>query len=219
VARGQVGQGCAIQGSNNGIDGTGHLLFGSVNSNTFSEKMRIDSSGNVAIGFTGTNNYKFYINDGVNRGTSDAQIHINGNGYSGFHYLDGTGYHIQQNSNYRSLILISGTSGGVKLTAGATSWVSNSDESLKENIKPLEDILDKIQDYRCIEYNLIDDETKDKKIGFIAQDWVDDFPAIVDKDNDGLLGMKYTETIPVLLKAIQELKAEIEILKNKCNCK
>jgi hypothetical protein len=27
--------------------------------------------------------------------------------------------------------------------------------------------------------------------------------------------MKYTETIPVLLKAIQELKAEIEILKNK----
>ena len=44
--------GCAIQGSNNGIDGTGHLLFGSVNSNTFSEKMRITSGGNVGIGHT-----------------------------------------------------------------------------------------------------------------------------------------------------------------------
>jgi hypothetical protein len=205
----------------NASNGGSSLTFHTANANNTAptERMRIDSSGNVAIGFTGTNNYKFYINDGVNRGTSDAQIRINGNGYSGFHYLDGTGYHIQQNSNYRSLILISGTSGGVKLTAGATSWVSNSDESLKENIKPLEDILDKIQDYRCIEYNLIDDETKDKKIGFIAQDWEDDFPAIVDKDNDGLLGMKYTETIPVLLKAIQELKAEIDDLKNKCNCK
>ena len=55
----------------------------------------------------------------------------------------------------------------------------------------------------------------DKKIGFIAQDWEDDFAPIVDKDENDLLGMKYTETIPVLLKAIQELKAEIEILKNK----
>lgn len=185
------------------VDGTGSATF------------TINYNGNVAIGFSGTNNHKFYITDGVNRGISDAQIHINGNGYSAFHYLDGTGYHIQQNSDYRSLILISGTSGGVKLTAGATSWVSNSDESLKENIKPLENVLDKIKDYRCIEYNLIDDKTKGKKIGFIAQDWEDDFAPIVDKDENDLLGMKYTETIPVLLKAIQELKAEIELLKNK----
>ena len=56
---------------------------------------------------------------------------------------------------------------------------------------------------------------EDKKIGFIAQDWKDDFPAIINEDEEGLLGMKYTETIPVLLKAIQELKAEIELLKIK----
>ena len=39
---------------------------------------------------------------------------------------------------------------------------------------------------------------------FIAQDWENDFAPIVNKDDEGLLGMKYTETIPVLLKAIQE---------------
>ena len=66
-----------------------------------------------------------------------------------------------------------------------------------------------------IEYNLKSDKNKGKKIGFIAQDWENDFAPIITKDDDGLLGMKYTETIPVLLKAIQELKAEIEILKNK----
>ena len=103
---------------------------------------------------------------------------------------------------------------GVYIAHGATSWTGTSDESLKENIKPLENVLDKIKDYRCVEYNL-KNVPDDKKIGFIAQDWKNDFAPIVDEDNDGLLGMKYTETIPVLLKAIQELKAEIELLKNK----
>ena len=207
--------GAGIQAINTAASGNPtDLTFWTNSVGTPSERMRIDSSGNVAIGWSGTNNYKLYILDGVNRGTSDAQIHINGNGYSGFHYLDATGYHIQQNSDYRSLILISGTSGGVKLTAGATAWVSNSDVSLKENLKPLDNVLDKIKDYRCVEYNL-KNAPYDKKIGFIAQDWKNDFAPIVNKDEEGLLGMKYTETIPVLLKAIQELKAEIEILKKK----
>jgi len=111
------------------------------------------------------------------------------------------------------LYIVNNGGTGVYIADGATSWTANSDESLKENIKPLNNVLDKIKDYRCVEYNLKTD--KDKKIGFIAQDWENDFAPIVDKNDKGLLGMKYTETIPVLLKAIQELKAEIEILKNK----
>ena len=113
------------------------------------------------------------------------------------------------------LYIINNGNTGVYINDGDTSWTASSDETLKENIKPLNNVLDKIKDYRCVEYNLKSDKTKDKKIGFIAQDWENDFAPIVNKDDEGLLGMKYTETIPVLLKAIQELKAEIEILKNK----
>ena len=87
------------------------------------------------------------------------------------------------------------------------------DFGFRRNFKPLNNVLDKIKDYRCVEYNFKND--KDKKIGFIAQDWEKDFDAIVSKDKKGILSMKYTETIPVLLKAIQELKAEIELLKAK----
>ena len=111
------------------------------------------------------------------------------------------------------LYVVSNTGTGVYIDYASTSWSSTSDESIKENIKPLENVLDKIKDYKCIEYNLIDDETKGKKIGFIAQDWENDFAPIISKDDDGLLGMKYTETIPILLKAIQELKADNDSLK------
>jgi hypothetical protein len=101
---------------------------------------------------------------------------------------------------------------GVYLTDGATSWAAGSDESLKENIVELTGALDKVKDYRCVEYNLISDETNSKKIGFIAQDWQEDYSQVVSQDEDGKLGMAYTETIPVLLKAIQEQQALIESL-------
>ena len=121
-------------------------------------------------------------------------------------------WNFDPDSNSR-LYVVSNTGTGVYIDYASTSWSSTSDESIKENIKPLENVLDKIKDYKCIEYNLINDETKGKKIGFIAQDWVDDFAPIISKNDDGLLGMKYTETIPILLKAIQELKADNDSLK------
>ena len=67
----------------------------------------------------------------------------------------------------------------------------------------------------------------DTKIGFIAQDWESKFPEVVQEngeqviETDGSVSMaensksttsvkimQYTETIPVLLKAIQELEAK-----------
>ena len=139
---------------------------------------------------------------------SGNQLHLrNGNTASGRYW----NFDVASDSK---LYVVNQQGTGVYIAHGATSWTGTSDESLKENIKPLENVLDKIKDYRCVEYNL-KSVPDDKKIGFIAQDWKNDFAPIVDKDNDGLLGIKYTETIPVLLKAIQELKAEIELLKNK----
>ena len=175
--------------------------------------MVLNSNGNVGIGTGIGTNSKLMISDASNRTFGDAQFKIEGNGYTAVHYLDSTEYMIQQNSASRRIRIMSGTTNGVLLNPGATAWVSGSDIKLKENIKPLKNVLDKIQDYRCVEYNFKND--KDKKIGFIAQDWKNDFPAIIDEDKDGLLGMKYTETIPVLLKAIQELEARIKILENK----
>ena len=137
---------------------------------------------------------------------------------SGTNYASGANHaFVKFEGGASANIVMVSNSNGVQLTKNSTSWSSNSDERLKENITSVNNVLDKIQNYRCVEYNFINDEIEDKKIGFIAQDWQEDFPAVVDNNKDDMLTMKYTETIPILLKAIQELKAEVETLKNQIN--
>ena len=173
----------------------------------------LKATGNSVIGGTSINSSRLSVQDSKNGTANSPHFQILGNGYSAYHYLNTTAYNIVTNSTTREIRVIA-QNGGVKLAYAATAWAANSDIALKENIKPLENVLDKIKDYRCVEYNL-KESPEDKKIGFIAQDWVDDFPAIVNKDEKDMLGMKYTETIPVLLKAIQELTARIKELENK----
>ena len=173
----------------------------------------LKATGNCVIGGSNLNSSRLSVQDSKNGSASSPHFQILGNGYSAYHYLNTTAYNIVTNSTAREIRVIA-QNGGVKLAYAATAWAANSDIALKENIKPLENVLDKIKDYRCVEYNL-KESPEDKKIGFIAQDWVNDFPVIVNKDEKDMLGMKYTETIPVLLKAIQELTARIKELENK----
>jgi len=59
---------------------------------------------------------------------------------------------------------------------------------------------------------------QEQRYGFSAQDVLlleGDEPVIVDNKNTEKLGLRTEVIIPILVKAIQELKAEIEILKNK----
>ena len=202
-----------------GIDADGDFLINNQEAKEIklytsdTQRMRILTDGNVIIGTETSTACTLKVSSTKNGSASSPHFCLTGNGYTALHWLDTTAYNIVTNSASRD-IRISANSNGVKLTPGATAWVSNSDIALKENLRPLENVLDKIKDYRCVEYNL-KNSAEDKKIGFIAQDWVDDFPAIVDKDEKDMLGMKYTETIPVLLKAIQELTARVKELENK----
>ena len=176
---------------------------------------RVDSgTGHVGIGIAPTDG-TLTVDDGVDGTFAAPQFRINGaaSGYSASHYLDSDSYHIQTNSSIRDIEVIANTN-GVVLSAGGTSWSAISDITLKENIKPLENVLDKIKDYQCVEYNFKNDDDKKKRIGLIAQDWEEDFSPVVNEKN-GKLTMSYTETIPVLLKAIQELEARVKELENK----
>jgi hypothetical protein len=110
---------------------------------------------------------------------------------------------------------------GPYVVTNGTSWTTGSDERIKNITGTLTGALDSISQLRAVRYTLKDDPRNKSQIGFIAQDWQKDYPEVVDvpehevdpKTGDKLyLGIQYTETIPVLLAAIQELNAKVTSL-------
>ena len=174
-----------------------------------SERMRIDSSGNSLFrtsvrsalttpGFVTTQ----ITDDGVHviESTSNQQAQFSTDRIN----FDGSNFYVLNQTNT-----------GVKVVNGATSWTTQSDKNLKENIVELDSVLEKITNIQCVKYNLKTQSTNETRIGFIAQDWQTNFEEVVVVDENSELGLNYTETIPVLLKAIQELSAKVEELEGK----
>jgi len=167
------------------------------------ERMRIDSSGNVTFGVTSA-----YDTALIWRTDFTSTVH-------GRIYATGL----------PRVVVVAGESGGVQLTSGATSWTSNSDERLKNINGEIENALNKLLTLRAVNFSWKSDLTNKENLGLIAQDVEEQFPQIVDKtelpkygeeeqsDKTEYLGVRYTEMIPVLVKAIQELKAENDTLK------
>jgi len=189
---------------------------------TPTERMRVDSSGNVIIGTT-SSTHKFFVADPNNRTQGTAQVRIDGSGYSLYNFLDGTAAYIGQNSNSRSLRIYSGGSSGtgVNLAAGGTSWGTFSDERLKYEIENINDAITKIKNIRCVSYKLkdVDTEISSKRLGVIAQSLVGKLDEVLDyskkseEDENKYISVRYSEIIPVLIKSIQEQQEIIEQLK------
>jgi Chaperone of endosialidase len=104
------------------------------------------------------------------------------------------------------------TSGGVgaHLAAGATAWTALSDVRAKEHIRDLGYGLDAVLAMRPLVYNYKGNPATQKALSFTAQDMQKIVPEVVDvpKDSSAMMGLRYTELIPVLAKAIQELKQQ-----------
>jgi hypothetical protein len=121
---------------------------------------------------------------------------------------------------YSAYFLVGGnTAGYIDHPTGSTTryYTGPSDERLKSNIKNWdENVLDLFKDINPKTYNHnIDNNESIVYKGFIAQEMVDKFPEAYGIDKDGYYGFNPSGYIPYLVKAIQELKAEIDELKNK----
>ena len=103
---------------------------------------------------------------------------------------------------------------GVALGAGGTSWTSVSDRRSKENIQSLNYGLSSVMKLQPVSYRYKGNENT--SIGFIAQDVKVVVPEVVDQTKMGpdhdYLGVRYSELVPVLTKAIQEQQQLIEQL-------
>lgn len=117
--------------------------------------------------------------------------------------------------------------------------IQTSDERLKENVQPLNYGLNDVMNLKPVSYQWSDKAARlgnGSNLGFLAQDLEKVLPEVVVHDqitqeqianakkykgiditNTDTYGVKYSEIIPVLVKAIQEQQAEIDALKAQLN--
>ena len=98
-------------------------------------------------------------------------------------------------------------------------WARNditafSDIRVKENIRPIENALQKVVNSRGVMYDRIDTGEKNG-IGFIAQELETQIPDLVKTDDKGFKSVKYQNMVAVLTEAIKEQQKQIEELKSK----
>jgi hypothetical protein len=169
------------------------------------------------IGVYSNNSYSPSISLDFNSGTNIGHL-----------LADQNAYYIRTLTSY-PIYIQANAANGVYLSVGATSFTGNSDERLKNINSNIENALDKISTLRAVNFSWKSDETNKENLGLIAQDVEQVFPQVIDKvklpskvdeeqtDDTEYLGIRYTELVPVLVKAIQELKAEINELKAQIN--
>lgn len=97
----------------------------------------------------------------------------------------------------------------------SNSTINTSDSRLKTNIENSVYGLQAVLRMRPVTYNWKKEPTTNHMVGFIAQEMEQIVPEAVEAPRTAgeYYGMKYTELIPVLTKAIQEQQAQIEALK------
>jgi ribosomal protein S6E (S10) len=94
----------------------------------------------------------------------------------------------------------------------ASSFSMMSDISLKKDIAPLGDSLDKIRKLQGVSFNWKD--SGQPSIGFIAQDVERIFPEVVSTDKDTKLkSLDYAKLVAPLVEAVKEQQSQIENLK------
>ncbi len=98
-------------------------------------------------------------------------------------------------------------------SVGALSFFYTSDKNLKDNIKPLNDSLDKVLSLEGVSFNWKDDGRA--SVGLIAQDVEKVYPELVNTNpENGLKSVEYGNLVAPLIEAIKEQQKEIEILKS-----
>jgi hypothetical protein len=186
------------------------------------ERMRIDSSGNVGINTTVTSNGLLnLVVDGraLFLAAKTQSAGAEGGEMAWARGTDGTAFWTMDvlAGAAPTIRIINNSGAGVSLASGATAWGAYSDIRLKTNVMPLRAVLSDIAGIECINYHLKDIDTDEDRIriGVSAQSLVGKFDEVIDvtqkkKDPTDYLSVRYSDMIPYLVKAIQELKAIID---------
>ena len=204
--------------------GQSQLVFataGASGDSTATERARITSGGQVIIGNTNSlyTNTKLAVSQSSANMT--AEIRSNWGGDAATSALIIVKYDSDNGSSqvFQRFANASGSNANGQINGNGAAQVafgSWSDSRLKDNIENLPSQLSNIMELRPVEFDY--KNGSGHQIGFIAQEMKEVYPDAVGEDSDGFLTITgWSKTEARLVKAIQELSAQIEELKAKIN--
>jgi len=103
----------------------------------------------------------------------------------------------------------------VNQTSDGTLTTATSDIRFKKNIETIDNALEKVMNLRGVTYNWKDESNTKRMTGMIAQEVLPVMPELVFQNStDGYYGLFYGETSGLLIEAIKEQQAIIDIIKS-----
>ncbi len=202
----------------------GDLFFatrGSTADSVPSERLRIDSSGNLQLGYGGQTTTAFAAPQGITIASLDNVA---------IQYFLRKGNQVEAHIGFKSSTdsnFYVGTGGGagaggigvygVYQANNSTSWSAVSDETQKTIVGNIENASEKVSTLRTVMGYYNTDETETNKPFLIAQDVQAVLPEAVSVADveTGVLGLSYTDVIPLLTAAIKEQRTTIQELETR----
>ena len=133
--------------------------------------------------------------------------------------IEGANQSITWNSGDSRFVISTDTrvSGDITSTGDVVAYAS-SDKRLKDNIQPISNPLEKINQISGNSFVWNEEKQniyKGKDYGVIAQEIEEILPELVQTREDGYKAVKYDKIISLLIEGIKELSKEVTELKNK----
>jgi hypothetical protein len=198
------------------------------------ERMRIDSIGNLLVGATsslGGNRQITCVGATTSRGalilgaTTQATNNVVGSvqAYNGTQAVASIDLQSSAANNSGSIQVFTWSVGtpvaGPFVSSGGNSWTSSSDETLKDIIEPIENSVQKVSSLRAVIGKFKTDPADTRRAFLIAQDVQAVLPEAVNEDRNGKLGLNYQDVIPLLVASIKELNAKVTALEKQLGAK
>ena len=109
---------------------------------------------------------------------------------------------------------------GNLLVGGNITAYYSSDINLKDNIRPIESAIFKVQQIRGVTFDWNEkagkiEQQKGHDVGLIAQEVEKVLPEVVQIREDGIKAISYEKVVPLLVEAVKDQQVIIENLENR----
>lgn len=115
--------------------------------------------------------------------------------------------------------------GNISANGDVCAQVATSDIRLKENIREIENALGALKNIRGVRYDWTDEflerrnenglQIEKNDVGVVAQEVKRVLPEVVELRNDGYYGVRYEKITALLIQAIKELDAKVDLILKK----